>query len=1072
MAENSKDELNNKREQSKVEKEINEILNAREQAYKSNVQSAGDTLDLTRQITEDIKDQLGMTRAKAEADTGALSLARKLQQSAQQVTSELGNQGKIQRQLINDQNLLSSIRTEISIIDGKIGEEGAAAASDIANALFEQQDLQKQIEESRQEMSYLDEESKKYHQEHLDMLLDQVTQLDNQIKKAEELSDSFDRGDIRRLVQLKQQETLGEKLISQREDELETQRRIEDRTGVTGALVEGVGGIMQRLGMRSGIFQNAMEKAAEEMQKMAEESERVDENGEAIGKQYSKTAIAIKGLTELTKGFGKALGDPLTITLAIADAFFKVDAAASKLQQTTGQNSNVAAGLNMRLASTVDVLEVMTELTAQTGMNAQNIFSPDVLAGAAELKNTMGLSAEAAGGLAKIAQTTVGSIHGVTDSVVGTVSAFNKANRSAVSQGVVLNDVANAADDIKASFAGNPELLAEAASAARKIGLELSRVDQIASSLMDFESSIEAELEAQLLTGKSINMAKARELALNNDIAGLTEELFKNSADIADFGKMNRIQQEAQAKALGVSREELGRMAYQAALNAGLTEDQAAAAANVKAEDMQRMAVQDKLAKAAEKMTQAFAPMLDILIPVADLIGFIAKIITYPVSKLMELGEGIKSMNKDAPILMGILGDGFKLIAGLGVLASLNAFKNFLSGKGMKFDLFSKIKEKALGAKDKIKDVTSSTMDKGAGATGKMQQKTKGAKGGKGVKSFLKGLGDGLASIGKQFGQIIKGALALGIAGVAIGGSFALALRLVKDVDPLQMVAFSASIALFGGALALLGKMSSQVIQGSIAMGILSLAAMGFATAFSMLENVDTNKMIAFSIAVPLLGLAAAGLGFLAPAIGLGALAIGALGLSLIPLAGAFALLGAVNVEEVLGSLSSFASMTPGLLLAGPALLGLAGGLLAFSAAMAGGSLVSGLTGLLGGGVLADLQTLAGMAQPLSGVATSLTAIAAGLAGIALALSTLETEKINEIKDLVMTTALAAPMIAASGAITSLINGITGGGEGDSNSELLAEIKALRAAVEAGGDVFIDGNKAGSLISMASNKGL
>ncbi len=110
------------------------------------------------------------------------------------------------------------------------------------------------------------------------------------------------------------------------------------------------------------------------------------------------------------------------------------------------------------------------------------------------------------------------------------------------------------------------------------------------------------------------------------------------------------------------------------------------------------------------------------------------------------------------------------------------------------------------------------------------------------------------------------------------------------------------------------------------------------------------------------------------------------------------------------------------------------------------------------------------MAEPLATVGVSLTAIASGLAGIALALSTLETEKINELKGLVMTTAFAAPMVAASGAITELISGITGGGEDSSNSELLAEIKALRAAVEAGGDVYIDGNKAGNALMLASYK--
>ena len=1006
MADNSREELNNKREQSKVEQEINEVINAREKAYRNSVKTAGDALNLSRQITEDIKDQLGMTRAKAEADTGALSLARKLQQSAQQVTTEIGNQGKIQRQLVNDQNLLSSIRTEISIIDKAIGDENASAAKDIAASLSAQQNLLLKIDDIKQEMAFLDEDDRKAAEKRIKDLNSYISRYDVLIKnKEDELKKNpeYTSGDVRRLVQLKQQENVGEKLIAQRNAELDIQRRIEDRTGVTGALVEGVGGIMQRLGMRSGIFQNAMEKAAEEMQKMAEESERVDENGVAIGKQYSKTAIALKGITELTKGFGKALGDPLTITLAIADAFFKVDAAASKLQQTTGQNSNVAAGLNMRLASTVDVLEVMTELTAQTGMNAQNIFSPDVLAGAAELKNTMGLTAEAAGGLAKIAQTTVGSIHGVTDSVVGTVSAFNKANRSAVSQGVVLNDVANAADDIKASFAGNPELLAEAASAARKIGLELSRVDQIASSLMDFESSIEAELEAQLLTGKSINMAKARELALNNDIAGLTEELFKNSADIADFGKMNRIQQEAQAKALGVSREELGKMAYQAALNTGLTEEQAAAAANVKAEDMQRMAVQEKLAKAAEKMTQAFAPMLDILIPVADLIGFIAKIITYPVSKLMELADSVRSMNEDAPKLMGFLADGLKLLAGIGVLASLNAFKNLLSGKGIKFDLFSKLKDKITGAKDKISDVTETAKDKLTKSSQKMPKRKK-------------------------------------------GGGFSSLTDSIQKIDAKKLLAGAGAMLITAAAVFVFAKAAQEfmkVTPGAV------LGAVG--------------AMFALVGAVALLSLFVSGPQALALLAGAGAMLI---------IAGAVFVLGKAIQEvgkgmEALGN-GIDSDLITNLFTLGPALASAAKGLALFGGAMA----LGGIGALIGGGMITQLQTLAGLSSPLSTVGSSLTAIAAGIVAIAAALNTLETEKLDEIKDLVMTTALAAPMVAASGAITSLINGITGGGEGDSNSELLAEIKALRAAVEAGGDVFIDGNKAGSLISMASNKGL
>ena len=73
-----------------------------------------------------------------------------------------------------------------------------------------------------------------------------------------------------------------------------------------------------------------------------------------------------------------------------------------------------------------------------------------------------------------------------------------------------------------------------------------------------------------------------------------------------------------------------------------------------------------------------------------------------------------------------------------------------------------------------------------------------------------------------------------------------------------------------------------------------------------------------------------------------------------------------------------------------------------------------------------------------------------------------------------MTTAIAAPMVAATGAITELISGIAGTGgnqqESDTNKALLEEIKLLRAAVEAGGDVYIDGNKAGQALVLASTK--
>ena len=276
-------------------------------------------------------------------------------------------------------------------------------------------------------------------------------------------------------------------------------------------------------------------------------------------------------------------------------------------------------------------------------------------------------------------------------------------------------------------------------------------------------------------------------------------------------------------------------------------------------ESAKAQSAQEKFTDAIAKMQSILGDIIGAFSPIIDALAYIVAIPVVPY--FMAAAVAAKALG----------GNPFKgMIQGIGAVRKGLAgyIKDVTSAKG----IGGKVKS-MLGLGDKTGGLTkdaqgrfrdakgrfaknplTKTMDKGADATGKMQQKTKGAAGAKGPGGFLKSLGDGLAAIGKKFGQVVKGALALGIAGVAIGGSFAIALKLVKNVDPKQMLAFSASIALFGGALALLGNMASQVIQGSVAMGILSLAAIGFATAFSMLENVDTGKMIAFSIAVPLLG--------------------------------------------------------------------------------------------------------------------------------------------------------------------------------------------------------------------------
>ena len=100
----------------------------------------------------------------------------------------------------------------------------------------------------------------------------------------------------------------------------------------------------------------------------------------------------------------------------------------------------------------------------------------------------------------------------------------------------------------------------DAALAAKKLGLNLSNVVSIADSLLSFEDSIEKQMEASLLLGRDINLDKARELALNNDLKGAMEEVVKQVGTEAEFNELNRVQRRALADSVGVNVEELSRL--------------------------------------------------------------------------------------------------------------------------------------------------------------------------------------------------------------------------------------------------------------------------------------------------------------------------------------------------------------------------------------------------------------------------------------------------------------------------------------------------------------------------------
>ena len=117
----------------------------------------------------------------------------------------------------------------------------------------------------------------------------------------------------------------------------------------------------------------------------------------------------------------------------------------------------------------------------------------------------------------------------------------------------LLSDVAADTETFARFSKDGGENLLRAAVQARKLGLDLSTVAKTADDLLDFQGSLNAEIEASVLLGRNINLQKARELSLANDIEGLQKEIVRQVGTEAEFNKLNRIERDGLARAFGMN---------------------------------------------------------------------------------------------------------------------------------------------------------------------------------------------------------------------------------------------------------------------------------------------------------------------------------------------------------------------------------------------------------------------------------------------------------------------------------------------------------------------------------------
>ena len=111
------------------------------------------------------------------------------------------------------------------------------------------------------------------------------------------------------------------------------------------------------------------------------------------------------------------------------------------------------------------------------------------------------------------------------------------AEAEGVSPTAVMRDIAKSSQTIAEFTAMTPDALAKAAIQATKLGTTLDAIANSMSGMLNFQDSLNKEITASIMLGRDVNLQKARELSLNNDIEGLQKELVKQVGTEAERGE-------------------------------------------------------------------------------------------------------------------------------------------------------------------------------------------------------------------------------------------------------------------------------------------------------------------------------------------------------------------------------------------------------------------------------------------------------------------------------------------------------------------------------------------------------
>ena len=344
-----------------------------------------------------------------------------------------------------------------------------------------------------------------------------------------------------------------------------------------GAVLGTITGAFGNLNKAAEDYKQAMEGnldlSEEQVEKLKEAVEKSEKLGDAITDLAPGLVSMAQGAQAFAASMTTALG-PIGLILATVYLLYKAISGVAEAIADVRKDLGVSAIEAVKIKA---ALFGISKVAALSGISAEEINESFSAA-----RDNLGLGTREALGLSLALSKTAMRTGQTADNLTTTLSimeSVSSASREALlaqieTTGEMIQQASLAPGDIFKDIAENAEFFATSMKAgtnnvmktaieARKLGLNLSTVAKISESLLDFESSIEKQMEASVLLGRQLNLDKARQLSFMDDQEGMMREILRQVGGEAEFERLKGFQRRALADAVGVDVAELAKLARQ-----------------------------------------------------------------------------------------------------------------------------------------------------------------------------------------------------------------------------------------------------------------------------------------------------------------------------------------------------------------------------------------------------------------------------------------------------------------------------------------------------------------------------